>query len=349
MSATDVYHDFDAAAALSVLRHDDKTLEQVLADSDRPDLIREIRARGVDVHIVNGLKSLDIDSGTIRADRPEFQDGLVSVVDLGGQALQSYGVFRNELRAIDSRIDDRVTTLNPTSVRKLGRNKHKTGTEILEPLGYYRRNHLYIPGQPITVSDIDFADEVIVKPNTGFASSGVEKGTPTEMVEYLKGRDKRHLIEERLSFAPPLPIKGRDEVEQARIDDANERGLNKEIRMYSFGDHEWYPVGRIAYQHELKMAGDEWVFLDESSVPEEVYHIASQVKSRVDAATESSDTMLAVDVVYVTSKSNPEPHWEVMELNAEQYVVRPSIDKTIGEKFRVLMADQIARNALRGR
>ena len=338
-------HDYDATAALAVLSNPHKSIEQIASERGRPRLIQAVRSRGVDMHIIHGQQSIDLDTGVAQVGRPEFHDGIPTMTNLGERALSSYGVIRNLLRPSDPTIDTFTTVVNPTNLRLLGRDKNKIGQTILAPLGLYRQSYLHTPDKPFRLSNIDFARELVVKPNTGFGSRGIGKGTPEEIFNALDQSSAPFLIEERLSFTPPLPVRGRDEKEQARLDDANERGLNKELRMYSFGDDDWYTVGRVAYQHELKMSGEEWIFLDEQSVPDVAYAITSQVKSRVDRETNTADTLLAVDLVYVTSSSNPEPHWEVMEVNAEHYIVRSNVDKTTGEKFRSLLADHIVRRA----
>jgi len=339
-------HEYDSTVAFALLGPAGGPLERSLVGRDNPELIGAIRARGVDVHVVTNQASLDIAAGTVQTVRPEFGPNGLTIAAIGERALRSYGALRNEFPVFDPALDAQVATINPTALRLLGRDKNAVGQNILLPLGLYRQSYLHASGA-LQLSDIHFAPELVAKPNTGFGSRGIGKGTPEELVDaFDESNTEPYLLEERLSFTPHLPVRGRDKKEQARLDDANERGLNKEIRMYSFGDGNWHSVARIAYRHDLKMSDDEWVFLDEDSVPTVLHDIASRVKSRIDHSTNTTDTLLTVDLVYVASQLNPNPHWEVMEINADHYIIRPDVDKATGKRFRSLLADHIVRRAL---
>jgi len=80
-----------------------------------------------------------------------------------------------------------------------------------------------------------------------------------------------------------------------------------------------------------------------------VYELADKVRERVNMETGSQDTIQTVDFVFAGSASQPEHTWQVMEINAEPYVIRTDVDMETGLRFRNLQADQIARIAKSGR
>lgn len=317
--------------------------------SGRPSLINDLRNnQGVDAFVVRGNKQIDTDSGTIsRLVRPEYtEDGSVSVEHVHDAQLTDFNVLRSTGSPMDT--DQYITSLNPMNLRRFARDKSLVGDEILGPLDLYR-SHLLIPaGETVAgANDIAIASNLVMKPNGGFASRGIHPGTPVEIAEHLKTASAEPLIlEERLRFDMPIPgIKGATEYEQARLDQANQLGVNKELRMYSYGDNQWMPVARIAEPGALELKGDEWVYIDEDSVPAEAHAFADAVKHQVDMKVGTSDTLLAIDLVYATSETRPEPHWEVMELNAEPYTMRPELNGDVGLRHRKALVAQIGRIA----
>jgi hypothetical protein len=280
--------------------------------------------------------------------RPAYNmfDTPVVLKRLGEQPLSAYGVARSYGSPMDT--DQYVEGLNPMNLRRLARNKHEVAETILKPLGLYRKNTLVMPGNSgsLSESDIAMSHSLIMKPNGGFASRDIVAGTPAEIYAQLGEITEDKLIEERLGFDLPIPlIRGRDDYEQARLLEANEQKVNKELRLYSYGEDAWYPVARIAQPGSLRLTGDEWVYIDEDSVPDEALIAASRVKQALDKKTGKTDTLIVVDMVYVTSESRPEPHWEVMEVNAEPYVPRPENNQGVGIQHQQLLAAQIGRIA----
>ena len=345
------HSEFDATAIITIPKPYNGAREEVgLLIYNRPDLFGLIRdSEGVDVHVSRGVDSINPKSGIVSdVVRPAYssRNRTVELEPIGRQALSGYGVARSYGPPIDT--DRHVENLNPMNLRVLARDKYEVANTMLKPLGLYRENVLITPEQSgvTTEGDIAVARSLILKPNGGFASRDIVTGTPAEIYAQLAGITEPKLVEERLSFKLPIPsIKGRDEYEQARLDKANEKGVNKELRLYSYGEAVWYPVVRIAEPGSLRLTGDEWVYIDEDTVPFDAIMAANSVKQAFDAKTGKTDTLLAIDLVYVTSESRPEPHWEVMEVNAEPYIMRPENNNSVGEKHQRLLAAQIGRTA----
>ncbi len=343
--------EFDATAIITIPKpYNGAQEEKGLLVYNRPDLFKLIRdGEGVDVHVSRGVDSIDAETGIV-ADvvRPSYYDlnGTVKLERVGERDLSDYGVARSYGPPTDT--DRYVENLNPMNLRVLARDKFEVASTVLKKLGLYRQSTLVTPAQSAmtTVNDITVGRSLIMKPNGGFASRDIISGTPAEIHSQLADITEPKLIEERLNFKLPIPsIKGRDEYEQARLDEANRSGVNKELRLYSYGDTVWHPVARVAEPGSLRLTGDEWVYIDEDTVPTDAILAANSVKYALDIKTGKTDTLLAIDLVYVTSESRPDPHWEVMEVNAEPYIMRPENNKDIGLKHQRLLATQIGRIA----
>ncbi len=346
------FKDFDATALIALPKpYKGAEESHGLLIHNRPDLFTLLREQeGVDVHVSRGIDSIDASTGKVSdVVRPAYgvSDTPVTLERFGEQQLSAYNVARSYGPTID--IDHYIESLNPMNVRNLARHKHEVASTVLAPLGLYRENILVTPDEAGALSEADIAlsHSLIMKPNGGFASRDIVGGTPAEIrAHLLEGITEDKLIEERLNFGLPIPsIRGRDAYEQARLDEANEKIVNKELRLYSYGENVWYPVARIAEADSLRLTGDEWVYIDEDSVPIAALVAANLVKQAIDEKTGKTDTLLAVDLVYVTSESRPEPHWEVMEVNAEAYIMRPENNQSVGVQHQQLLADQLGRIA----
>jgi len=329
----------------------DKPEEHGLEIRERPELITAVRDRGVDVHVIRGNDALDTERAlALGVARPEYDIAGSSVNTLhrlGDQMLQGYGVLRTYVKMAST--DNLVVTLNPTSLRALGRDKFATARTILQPLDLYREC-VFVPADE-TYEAGGVRGSLVAKPNCGFASEGLIAGEQHQIAEALKEIDKDYIVEERLIFDKPMPgVRGRDEAEQRKLQDAYDHHANTELRMYSFGvGSDWYPGGRISEKGVLEKKGQEWVIVDDRTVPQEVYELADKVRERVNMETGSQDTIQTVDFVFAGSASQPEHTWQVMEINAEPYVIRTDVDMETGLRFRNLQADQIARIAKSGR
>jgi hypothetical protein len=326
--------------------------EKGLLSWSRPYLIGEVRKQGVDVVTTRSVAALDAENGIAkRVVRPEYTaDGDVTIHELGVTALESFGVLRTIVKPVD--VDRFVTGLNPYEFRTYARNKNKTAADFLRPAGLYDRQFTLIdPTQPLgeqldTLPDT--IDTLVAKPNVGRLSDGVKVGDRAAIAEHLAAQQDPFIVEEKMSFAPAMPgIKAIDESEQARLDEANRLGVNKELRLYYFGQDTWDSVMRVANPGETDFQNDNWLYIDQDSIPNEVFLRAAKVIEKIREKFSYDEVHICLDFVYVSTESQPEPHWEVMEMNvAEPQLIQEKENIEIGRRQHTKLATQIARIAV---
>lgn len=342
---------FDHTALLALPKiAENATPEKGLLTWSRPYLIDQVRSRGVDVVVTRGVTALDAENGIAKdVSRPEYiDDGQVEIQRLGDVALNSLDVMRTIVKVVD--VDHILPVLNPTALRTHARNKNQAAADLLRPAGAYGRQFsLFEPGQS-AAEHLDglSGDAFVAKPNIGRLSGGVKVGDRAAVAEYLSEQESPYLVEEKLDFTAPLPgIKGIDEQQQARLDEANRLGVNKELRMYYFGNGTWDSVMRVAKPGETDFSSDNWLFIDQDSVPDDVYMISSNVIDRIKQKFGHDEVNIALDFVFAAAASEPEPHWEVMEMNvAEPQLIREHEHMAISRRQHAKLATQIARIAV---
>jgi len=332
------------------------TEEKGLLSWSRPYLINEIRDNGVDVVVSRGIKALnEADAVVNDVIRPSYdtKGETAKIERLGSISLNNVDVIRNILRPIKADIE--TPQLNPNTIRTLARNKFAVMDTILEPANVYARKAVLINNEttPSELSDtIDTlpGDFIVAKPNGGQRSRGVMVGSKAEVLTRIQQNpiSEPYIVEEKLQFANQLPgIRGRTAEEHAGLQRANELKVNREVRTYYFGDNEWDVVGRVAKVGETDFRSDDWLQLDLDSTLETLIQSASDVMARIRAVTGSDEVNIALDWVYASSASNPEPSWQVMELNAaEPQLVQLHEDQEVGRRQHTKMAKQISRIAL---
>ena len=324
--------------------------EKGLLSWDRPYLIEAVRDQGVDVEVVRGYGALDAEGAKAdRIVRPEYSrdQADVAIHDIGSRALEEFGVVRSIIKAVE--IDDVVPVLNPTKVRKQAKDKYNFARDYLIPAGAYHREHALLDGS--TVDDqLDTLPSglVVAKPLGGLRSRGVVVGTKQEVAEQLRDVESLYVAEEKLDFSAPLPgIRGYDEDQQARLDQANRDGVNKEVRLYYFGNDEWDSVARVARPGETDFSDDKWLYIDHDSIPNELMSKSRAIIESVAKNISTDEMNVAIDWVYASSESQPEPSWQVMEVNAaEPQLIKRSEHHEIGARQYHKMATQISRIAL---
>lgn len=350
------HKNYDARALLALPKVGaGSSVEKGLLSWSRPFLIDSIRSNGVDVDVTRGITSLkDKEGMATNVQRPQYDDssGGVELDSKGEVALSEYGVLRNILA--NTALDNYVTMLNPTPVRSLIRNKYDTIEKVLRPVGALDRQvQLFDASTAATevIAAIN-GNTVVAKPNTGARSQGVMVGDRRAIESHLAVMDVPYLLEEKIDFTHAFPseLRGYDDNEQRRLDEANRTGVNKELRMFYFGDNQWESVARVARPGETNFTDDKWLFIDDTTVPEEVRSISESVVRKLEDETGFSEMNIAVDFVYGTTDSNQEPHWQVMEVNgAEPQLVQLAQHPEIGRAQHVKLANQIARIALNGK
>ena len=347
------HKNYDARALLALPKvAASSSLEKGLLSWSRPFLIDSIRSNGVDVDVTRGITSLrDIEGVATNVQRPRYDHSSngVEIEPKGEVALNEYGVLRNILA--NTALDSHVTMLNPTPVRSLIRNKYDTIEKILRPVGALDRQVQLFDSSAAATEAIAAinGDAIVAKPNIGSRSQGVMVGDRRIIESQLTTMDVPYLVEEKIDFGHAFPseLRGYDENEQRRLDEANRTGVNKELRMFYFGQNQWESVARIARPGETNFTDDKWLYVDDTTVPEEVRTISERVVRKLEDETGFEEMNIAVDFVYGTTDSNSEPHWQVMEVNgAEPQLVQLAQHAEIGRTQHGKLANQIARIAL---
>lgn len=343
-------HEYDSVALLTLPGVvEGSTPEKGLLSWYRPLLIANVRNQGVDVHVARGSKGFDVHNDTaMNLIRPEYDlIGGVSISALGERALSSYGVLRTITTPIEA--DALVPTLNPTSLRRMARDKSQMGTDILDPLGVYSRSKTIVRESRDLLSAFDAipGSHVVIKPNGGMRSQNVYVGSKNDALENVLFSESDYIVEEMMYFSPQWNgIKGIDESNQKRLDIANRSGHNKELRIYTFGPNEWSAVARVADQDVKDFRNDDWLFIDPESIPEELVTKAKDILGLIKTKIHTDEVNIGIDYVYTTTHSDPNPRWRVMEINAaEPQLVKPSEHAHIGQEQYKKLADQIARIA----
>ena len=323
--------------------------EKGLLSWSRPYLIEQVRKSGVDVVVTRGLGSLDAEGGLAKSvSRPEYAGSQVKLHQLGDVALCSLDVMRTIVKSVD--VDHLVPVLNPTALRTHARNKNQAAADLLRPAGAYDRQFTLVNPEVMSLEQLDSlpGTQFVAKPNVGRMSNKVKVGDRQAIAEYVATQEDPFLVEEKLDFTAPFPgIKGLDEAQQARLDEANRDGVNKELRMYYFGNDTWDSVVRVAKPGETDFQNDNWLYIDQDSIPDEVYLKSAAVIEEVRKRIGTDEVNVALDYVFASSASEPEPHWEVMELNvAEPQLIQEHEHMAISRRQHTKLATQIARIAV---
>ncbi len=327
--------------------------EAGLLSWSRPYLIDQIRQNGVDVAVTRGVSKFDEQNAAVSdVLRPEYSsDTKVVLHSLGQLGLDQFDVVRNIVRAV--RTDTTTPFLNPNSIRDLARDKHTVMSTVLRPAGVDGRNAVFLDGETSNtdaIARIDslHGDTVVAKPNGGQRSRGVIVGSKADVINALRDIPEPYIVEEKLDFSHAFPsIRAINESEQARLDLANGSGVNKEVRRYYFGNGVWDTVGRVAQVGETDFATDKWLYLDEDSIPDDILRGDAEVVSRLSSIVGHDEFNIALDWVYASSASRPEPSWQAMELNAaEPQLIQIGENPEIGRRQHRKLAEQISRIAL---
>jgi hypothetical protein len=345
---------FDATALLALPRvAEGRPEEAALKTWSRPFLIDQIRSHGVDVAVTRGAVMIDDELGIAKnAVIPHYDvDGQVTLERLGDQPLDTFDVMRNIVTP--KKVDEWLTQLNPYSLRMIGRNKFDVANTFLIPNSAYDRRISFIDADA-SVATIDEhiavlpGKLVVAKPNHGSRSNGIIVGTKVEVAKAIAETHVPYLVEEKLDFSAPIrDVKAVNEHEQHRLDEANLQGVNKELRLYYFGQGEWDGVVRVAHQGAVDFRADEWLYIDTDTIPSELIAKGNRIVADLAKNINTADIHIALDWVFASSASHPEPHWQIMEMNTgEPQLVQPSEHYATGTRQHRKLATQIARIAV---
>lgn len=351
--------DFDAIAVLNLPKggFDIPTQPGVYEDPrlanewGRDMLIKMVQERGVEAFITRGRGYYD-QQGEVRLLRPHL-DGTASiprVEQLGHHSLTGIGVIHNIAAHLD--IGEEPPQLNAGSVRSLARDKFETAS-LLEKAGLHDGSVAVSPGElDVDLYDVFMGESVFIKPRFGSRSEGVlgvVQKQKLDIAKILNGKDRDYVVENVVDYSHrwPASIRAVDEENQAILDRANQEGANKELRAYSFGDDQFLFVGRAARAGETDFAADDWVFLDQDSIPDEARTVARSVYQQFATATGINEMHLGIDMAYApTQSSNGELTWSAREVNAgEPQLAKYSENPQAADEQRRHLAAQIARIA----
>lgn len=312
----------------------------------RDRLIGLIRAEGVEPFITRGAGSYTED--VVRLQRPLLDGPTPRVEVINGQEISAIGVIHN----VSESLDTTAPQLNDPVVRMLARDKAKTA-DVLARSGLHE-GLIMAPASAVfdpAALDLVEGTMVFIKPQFGSRSEGVIGKVPKMKVrkalEDAKPAD--YVIEPLLNFAHrwPATIQGRDPKSQKLLEEANRSGANKEIRVYGFGNGEFYCIGRVAQFGETDFKADEWVYLDQQTIPSIVWAVAAEADAIITDETKVREKHLAIDLVFASSAaSGGEPTWRVNEINAgEPELVGYHENVWVAHEQRKLLAGQLARIA----
>lgn len=346
------YYDSQALVALPTVAHG-STPEKGLLSWGRPYLFEQVRNHGTDIAVVRGAASLDLGSEAAHdVITPEYNliHDTVRIHQLGDRALQSFGMLRTIVAPVEA--DHILPTLNPTSLRRLAKDKYRSSSVLLDPIGVYERHaaHLASVDNISEVLDTLQGSSFVAKPNNGMRSRGIFVGDKHSVGDFLRSAEAaNYLVEQKMDFTPALPgLRGEDPTQQARLEEANRMGVNKEVRLYAFGEDQWSVVGRVAKPGETDFRDDTWLYFDETTVPQELYGAGEEILAAIEREVGTRDVNIAIDFVYTTTDTDHDAKWRVMEVNAaEPQLVQISQHETIGKAQHGMLARQIARIASR--
>lgn len=331
--------------------------ESGLLSWSRPALIGYMRDMGVDVAVCRGIKKIDEKNSLVNdVISPEYSDDkkTVDIKNIGSVALNDFNVIRNIVKTFEADTDTPI--LNPNAVRKMARDKYNIAKDVFKPLDLYNRDFVKLDidkseSEINSVIDLISGDEIVAKPVSGMRSRGVFVGNKSEVMTKLVDRQKDYIIEEKLNFNNAFPrIRAINEIEQNKLNKANAEGLNKELRMYYFGNKEWDSVVRTAPLGEKNFVSDEWINIDLETIPIDLIDKSNDVISKIQSLLTERDREfhLAIDWVFADSSSNHQPTWQIMEVNAaEPQLVQLDENYEVGSRQHKKLAAQLSRIALR--
>ncbi len=320
----------------------------------RPELVLALAERGHKAVFLRGPDVYDLQAKTVHILTPKITilNGLYQV-----QATPTTIAIKviRAIQNITHSIGTNVPELNLPSVRMLARDKVKTN-EVLAPHSLAKVFAGWKQGDSLHDALDSFpGDRVVMKPRKGRKSRHITVTTKQGLI----GREAEGafgsgdwIIEERLDFAPTIDVKGVDDENQRKIDRANTLGLPKELRAFCFGRNE---AGHVITSYVMRigkidsdtfLVDDEWVYIDETSVPSEVVASTDQVIKAFEDACLAKEVHLAIDWVRVLRHGQDQPVWLPMEVNgSEPQLVRTRQNSVVAGVQTNFLADQLQRMA----
>ena len=350
MIKTEENYDANALMAIPSLKDGASEIAIGLRTWDRPQLTDYIRENGVDAFFARGRKSFDETTSTVLdVIRPEYSSDYSKsyLKHMGEMSIKSFGVLRNIITN-EMQMDEFLPVLNPHDLRYQVGNKFEMAKGVYIPAKSYERNIELIDGSD-DIEKIESipGDIIVAKPNRGSRSRDIMVGNKSYIKNELTKVDSPFIVEEKLNFTHSMPmIKGQDKNEQSKLDEANREMVNRELRIYYFGYNTWDSVVRVADKGKTDFKNDRWLYIKQDSIPYEVMEKSEQIVDYLRKTHKTDEFNIALDWVYASSESNPDPRWLIMELNAgEPQIVWHSEDAEVGERQHRKLAEQISRIA----
>lgn len=238
-----------------------------------------------------------------------------------------------------------VPKINENAMRSLAFRKERVQREIFEPLG------LGMPTQLIenSIDAIVFAyenpaEEYVIKPNSGSGGKGVVTVSATELARESSALTDgaSMIIQPKYDFSRGMhpALRPYDAMSAEAFDAWSKSDVMKELRTYvnlSPTKLTMLTVGRA-----IKDDIDYWFFVDQDSVPQEVFDDAESAVRLAAQETNSPAITAAIDSGY-GSLNGEAPAHHIIEFNGRMpYLMGYDKHAGVADKLRENYADQIA-------
>lgn len=302
---------------------------------------RDLRP-AVSTYAENAFTSTGVELSTQPGEDSSFQyDGPVELEDIGVIVNRiGRSVKMNELPGISL-----PPMINENATRSLAHYKIRAHHEVLAPLG------IAIPtALPETPSDVDEflamrgTDKVVVKPNSGTNSEGVQIIEPSTAKKLFADDPTmwgKQLLQPAYDFTRPLPsdLRPYDAASIEEFEGWRNAPVPKELRVYGFHSPtgtDVFPVARAIKE------GDNWFFVDPGSVPATVIENTQAAISRAAEVSGAAALFGTVDYGFAIGDTEVGPDWHAIELNARMpYLIGYDKHLEVADQLRELLADQI--------
>lgn len=297
----------------------------------RSRLYKAVEEAGGDAVMTRGMDTLDPETGEFSSHhRIERLHEDRQLRKYGAIALDSLRDYNNRLET------EHFPFLNPPPIREICRNKWRIYQldESMRPESYYvdlRKEESKTETQDLEelISSIS-SNMIAAKPIRGRGSKNVYLGNKTEvhskLLDELWTADDPSLewiLQKALNTRQELPgVKAASDSQRAKLERA--KGP-KELRIFTVDSEPVLAVIRAAKEEDAdKMGdGDEWIYIDQNSVPEEALEQARSVVDAIRGETRQEDSYIAIDQVW-------DERWWLMEANHNP-VIRNKKDPETGQ------------------
>lgn len=320
----------------------------------RPELALALRELDMSVVFSRGPEAFDFENNMANVLVPSIKkvDGDYEVTVIPSViSIATIDAIRN----VNQILGHNSPELNHPLLRASTRNK-AISNDILKSVGHTKQ-YSVVSNQNLEASlELITSDIVAFKPLAGSRSEGVVIATKAEIVQLVReGKidlSKKWMVEEYLDNSPAMPIRGIDEQEQEKIDFANKNAIPKELRVYCFGRND---AGRLIHSYVLRIApenhnntlsNDKWVYIDPTSVPEEVLSQSDAIVKAFELNAGVKEIHIAIDWAYALRNGSTTADWKPMEVNGgEPQLVYEKNNPAVAVEHAAKLADQLYRVA----